>query len=225
MPLEMSSLLGRRVEIHGLTSPQGQLLNGQVGGVTVELEAGRMGVRLKDGVKSIHKSRLRVRTLQRDEMMDHLMCPQVKNWPAEVVAFYRAQQDEHDNGADPEDIALRMHQDFEHEITHVQCRRRFFHQHRRFSTYYILLEYPEWAFCSLLEFGFSLDGMLKVVLRRLAGMGSLDLNALSKDIMTDCLMESHELKTLLRVAQAAGREADLVGSFDSSDLLRAVWAA
>ena len=216
--MEVSPLLGRRVEIHGLTSQQGQQLNGKVGLVIKQLEAGRLGVRLNRGDRSIHQNNLRERPLASSEILECKLLEAVPKWPLEVVVFYNSNQHDNYPGADPEDDARQMHHD--HETGQEN-----FGRHTAFSCLALVGfgSLPENHFCTLLSYGLSFHGMLKVVLRRVAEIDPFHFNAL--DPNGDGSIGSAELTILLRTAQATGRDAELVGSFGSADLLRAILAA
>lgn len=233
--MQTASLIGRRVEIHSLTSPQGQQLNGQVGGVTSELEAQRLCVRLERnlGEKSIHRSKLFVQPLTSKEMTHITLVPQrndkqmmekriyqsnhLQKWPAETVAFHNAQQHKHYGQLQPEEAALQMHQDF-HYKTLLQ-------KPPRFSAFDLLRQVDNKTdLRSVLKFGLSLDVMLKVLLRRVAGIEPSSLHALWREggYFAD---ESRDLSWLVRTAQETGRDVELACGFDCIDLVRTILAA
>merc|ERR1719253_1106594 len=81
--------------------------------------------------------------------------------------------------------------------------------------------YHKEEFRTLVRYGLSLDGFLKVMLRRAAGIDAKHLHALDIDGPD----EAEELDLLLSVSRESGVEAHLLCSFDSLDLARAVLAA
>eukprot|EP00928_Gymnodinium_smaydae_P032891 TRINITY_DN23719_c0_g2_i1.p1 TRINITY_DN23719_c0_g2~~TRINITY_DN23719_c0_g2_i1.p1 ORF type:complete len:327 (-),score=24.46 TRINITY_DN23719_c0_g2_i1:894-1838(-) len=210
MQMSSSCLLGRRVEIRGLTSPQGQRLNGQIGGVITQLEAGRVGVRLSQGVKSIHERNLRVRPLSSAEVLEEGLLyatwtwnkEAIRKWPAEVVAFFNAQLQENYSGPDAEAVAFRIHKDF---------------------TMFELFAPENADICTLLRYGLSLDYVLKVALRRRLGNFST-FGIHLQFVAGDGRREAAELTCISDAAKKTGRQFELVSGFDAHDLMRVFWA-
>eukprot|EP00931_Biecheleriopsis_adriatica_P060733 TRINITY_DN36484_c0_g1_i1.p1 TRINITY_DN36484_c0_g1~~TRINITY_DN36484_c0_g1_i1.p1 ORF type:complete len:617 (+),score=75.47 TRINITY_DN36484_c0_g1_i1:59-1909(+) len=241
LPTQASSLLGRRVKIDGLVSPQGQLLNGQIGTVMTELDVGRLGVRLESGVsKSIHSSKVQEWPLSDEDMTDdmgYFNYQILKTWPAEAAVFYKSQHDKYFSGADPEKVANRIQFQYEYDFGYPEPP---FPTLTLFET-----DISEQTVCSLLRYGLPLDGLLKVMLRRFAGIEAVDmkfddeaidespgpvnvqllrnLNWFAPEGASEGV--SGELNRLLRTVHAVGREAELVSNFDSSDLMRTILAA
>mmetsp|Transcript_74881 Transcript_74881/g.229131 ORF Transcript_74881/g.229131 Transcript_74881/m.229131 type:complete len:625 (-) Transcript_74881:325-2199(-) len=225
-----SSLVGRRVKIVGLASPAGRRLNGQVGGVIKELGEERVGVRLDCGDRSIRKGNLDLSPLRLHEVLDEgrlSVRPHIKQWPAEVVVFFNAQQCKHYRGSPAEVSAQRIHEYWNYDRHRDSVPISTFDlvtlcvQLQTEASLGIRVD-PDWVL-RLLSMGMYLDLLLKVVLRCLADIDSRYLNALDKNGAG--FYGSQELICLLRAAMETGRESEFVGAFDSDDLLRAVWAA
>lgn len=207
----VETLVGRRVEIHGLISPKGQQLNGQLGTVISELDVGRLGVRLKQGTESISRSNILLRPLTAFELNAGCLPKVVETWPVEAVLFFNSQQ--HYFTADPEEGASRMILDDMLRFTETP----------RYSPVSILVDDCRPTLLLLVRHGLLLDGLLKVTLRRLAGIYPYSPNVLNPNSVGK--KEHTDLTHLLHASQAAGRETELVKKFDSMDLLRAVLAA
>eukprot|EP00928_Gymnodinium_smaydae_P032890 TRINITY_DN23719_c0_g1_i1.p1 TRINITY_DN23719_c0_g1~~TRINITY_DN23719_c0_g1_i1.p1 ORF type:complete len:399 (-),score=33.74 TRINITY_DN23719_c0_g1_i1:293-1429(-) len=213
------------MEIHDSTSPRGQSLNVQLRVASTQLEAGRVG-QSKD-FKSLHEGTLCVRQQKSAEVHQpsNLRDPNKKKeardkWTACVVARFNAQIQEHYSGADVEDVAFRIHKDFD---TGAACAE---------SPRYTVLELLHHVyfrskvdFCTLLRCGLSVDSLLKVALRRLAGIDPLSMHALDLDQRSDGRREAADLTCILDAAKRSGRQLELLSAFDPTDLMRAVLAA